>query len=330
MGGQASVGLWPSVCPPFHGAGTEAPAHLAPNPPGSRDPLPGWCPNRVPLRVPAQGQDQSPYPVLGPVGLGRPLGLRPAPTCPWGGAGGWVTGPQAGCAGPSAGAASSLGFPGSRTGGPCGTSPGPGHPRPPACGSAQGVGFSGRAWRNPSSRPAAGPAASHCPLEDPGVRDFPGRVRGREAWGTRAGQGEAGRPGSPHRHAPPGSPEPNGPPPPRPLRPPPGGQHFPSQPSTPPRLDVPVVWPWPRATEPCGPGSPWLPGPFAPCPGVPSSTARGRHPPQGQLAPSSGSTDRCPLGRSHGPGVGHGGRGAAGFPAGQPLPLPDFGLPPLC
>lgn len=104
----------------------------------------------------------------------------------------------------------------------------------------------------------------------------------------------------------------------------PGGQHFPSQPAVPSPGRL-CLWsgcgPW--QSQPCGPGSPWLLGPFTPCPGSSQQVPAAWHGPQ-RSARALG-----PAG-AHGPfllaerhPVGHG--GAAGVPpshsalASQPL-----------
>lgn len=123
-------------------------------------------------------------------------------------------------------------------------------------------------WRKPLSRPGSWARPLPTVPEGAGWKDLPGRARGWEGLGDLgwAGRGRK-RPHSSHRHGPPrvsGAPRP---PSPTLLQARPGGQT--SQPGVP-SPGWTCLWsgrgPW--QPQPCGPGSPWLLRPFAPCPRV--------------------------------------------------------------
>lgn len=118
-----------------------------------------------------------------------------------------------------------------------------------------------------------------------------------------------------------------------------GVQHFPSQPRVP-SPGWTCLWSgWgPRKSQPCGLGSPWLLGTFAPCPWVLSRSPFGlipttevsSHPGAQQFSQTLPLRPVARRGLSHPHvsfphGSGGKGRGAARVPAGQPLPLPRFG-----
>lgn len=292
-------GLWPLVCPPFHGARTEAPAHLAPKPPCSGDPLPGWCPNRVPLRVPAHGQDQSPCPRLG-VQSGRAApsasGLPPNCPRPWGrgGPGSWELGPGGGLCGTLRGS----GLPAAVF-----LDPGPeglwdqlGRARPPP---ARGVGAP-KVWGSQAERREKSSSRPGCWTRllptVPGGAEGEGLSSEGEGAGSLGDQGRAGRGRKGLAH-------PTG------MAPSvPGAQWAAARPPTPPTaweastslpspaplpLGVPVVWPRPREPSPAVrevPGSralrPRPRGPLKDCLRPDPTTGASSHPAR------SGSTDR--------------------------------------
>lgn len=192
--------------------------------------------------------------------------------------------------------------------------------------------------------------ASHCPREGQGGGTSLGGCGGGKAWGTWGGPGRGRkRPQSSHRHGPlpPGSLEHSRGRPPSPA----GSTRPPGSPALPFPAQGPLpgwtcLWsgwgPW--KPQPCGLGSPWLLGTFAPCPWVLARSPFGLTPTT-EVSSHLGARQfsqtlplrpvaRRGLSRPHVPfphGSGGKGRGAARVPAGQPLPLPRFrAVPPLC
>lgn len=136
-------------------------------------------------------------------------------------------------------------------------------PRLMWCGRAQGTGFSGRdPGEIPSPDPTFGLSCFPPSRGGKGGRDFPRRgCGGGKAWGTRGGPGRGSgklpTPRGAHTH-PTGMPQC-----------PQAGEASTSLPNPESPPWPPGLWsgPSPWQSQPCGPGSPWLAGTFAPCPG---------------------------------------------------------------